>query len=85
MTLSRPPLTEFIAHGTDWSGRWGRLDTPHSLVPLTRAFTARLWIYPPGTTRRERILLVIQGRGSTWLGWAIAPLVVVGAMMLGDR
>ena len=27
MTLRRPPLTELIAHGTDWNGRWGRLDT----------------------------------------------------------
>lgn len=80
------PLTELVAIGSGWHGRWGRLDTtPPSLAPLTRAFTAELSIYPPGTTRRERILLGIQGLGSTWLGWVIAALVVVVAMMLGGR
>ncbi|WP_331252909.1 DUF6611 family protein [Curtobacterium flaccumfaciens] len=84
MTLRRPPLTELITRGTNWHGRWGRLDTtPHSLVPLTRAFTAQLSIYPPGTTRRERVLLGVQGLGATWLGWVITALVVVVAMMLG--
>jgi hypothetical protein len=86
MTLRRPPLTELIAHGTDWHGQWGRLDTtPLPLVSQTRAVTAQLSIYPPGTTRRERILLGLQGLGATWLGWIIAALVVVVAMMLGGR
>ncbi|WP_354030487.1 DUF6611 family protein [Curtobacterium sp. 1544] len=35
--------------------------------------------------RREWILLGIQGLGATWIGWGIAALVVVVAMMLGDR
>lgn len=79
-------LTQLAAIGSGWHGRWGRLDsTPHPLVPLTRAFTAQLSIYPPGTTRGERILLGIQGLGATWIGWVIPALVVVVAMMLGDR